>query len=361
MMPWIHRPWRHRAGGDKARSGASRRASVRRGGGIVAAVLGAWLFTACQGGSVDRGGATIQVDLRPLVQQMGGAPGGSAPASATFAPAAQGGPTPESITGPVDSIATTAVQSLIVGAVAIGFQATPLGPNTAITDTLKTSIRNALLNSTKFITLVRLPSNQSFVEFNVPPPEAIHWQVVVVGTRDTLGSLPDMRDDSPIYYGFNTDANGTGVFLSAKTVGSTPIDIQMKRACVVTSPPNGCAQYKDRSTPVVTQGVEIIHVYGINPNGTVSSTELLAGGPLVVRSTGGATCNSSAGCTVAVAVAAMPNSAALAPYIGAVVQTNHQRSPAQTADCIGASTDTLADLAKLNTPSCSVETYTTMF
>ncbi len=340
------------ATGATGGAGACLAPSLAMALGFAMALAGA----GCLGGGQDRGNGKITVDIRPLVEQMGGSTGASTlSAGGGIAPqsgaAPRGAVAPQSITGPGTSAATTDVLTLVIGAVAIGFQDTPLGPNTAITDALKDELQQAAMDSTQFVALAQLPTSDPFVEFDVPPPAAIHWQIVVVGLRDTERYLDQSGGNSPIYYGFNLDALGNPTFLSARTVSDAPIDVVMKRACVVSVPPNGCAQYKPDRTLVITPALEIVGVY---LDGSLSNL-LPPAVALPIRSAANVT-------------GAMGTLAAI-PGIGTAtsirIDTTHQLSPANAGNaiCMGASAANLYGSGPGNagTSTCSIESYTTNF
>lgn len=343
-----------RTAGRGVRAGAASGPAACLALGVATAL--ALALAACQGGGQERGNGRISVDIRPLVQQMGGSTGASAQGAGSGA-APQGAVAPQSanaplagpITGPGSSAATTDVLTLVIGAVAIGFQDTPLGADSAITDALKDDLQQAALDSTQFVTLAQLPTNDPFVEFDVPPPAAIHWQIVVVGLRDTVRYLNQAGGTSPIYYGFSQDAAGHPTFLSAKTAGDAPIDVLVKRACVVSAPPNGCAQYKPDRTLVITPAVEIVGVY---LNGSTTNV-LLPASALIVR-------NST---DVTSAISAI--NAIIGSAMSVRIDTTHQLSPANAgnAACVA---DTLSGLygalpGATTSGFCSVESYTTNF
>jgi hypothetical protein len=307
---------------------------------------GALLGAACQGGS-DRGGiGTISVDIRPLVEQMGGGTGSSASGDSSRRYSGL-------IAGPGPSPATTAVQTLIVGAVAIGFQDTPLAADAAITDTLRDELRQAEINSSQFIALTQLPTDNPFLEFSVPPPAATHWQIVAVGTRDAIHYLDEVRDDSPIYYGFNRDHSGIPVFLSAETLGNAPIEVVMKRACVLTLPPNGCAQFRPNRTFALTAAVEIVGVYFDG-----SAVNALSSPALIVRTEKDVT-NTGGPSGPIYSLAGIGSAASVR------IDTTHQLSPANAgnATCLAASAADLYGLVPgvAGISTCSVESYTTRF
>lgn len=241
------------------------RAALRGILAMAGALAALALLAGCFGGDSSRGTGRIQINLAPIVQQLGGSSTQTTQSSGTHSTL---------LAGPPASTAVTPVQTLVVGAIVIDFQDTPIGPDTPITDTVKNSLKDAAINSVQFLSLVGLPTSSDTAEFDAPPPGATHWQIVVVGMRDSITSFDQIGDNSPIYYGFNADANGVPFFLSSATVGSQPIDIQIHRACLVKSPPAGCAQFQTDRTFLATPAVEIVGVY---LNGSITNSLTGAG------------------------------------------------------------------------------------
>jgi hypothetical protein len=181
-------------------------------------------------------GGTIRVDLRALQSQVGG---GFATETA----------------GPGDSPATTAVKSLVIGAVVITFTDTPLSSDTNINSDLQDKLASDIINSVNYFSIVDLPTSEDFVEFKVPPPGAGHWQVAAVGTRTQILTFNDLNDNSAaIYYGFDE------AFHTTSGSSGPDVSLEMKRACFLDSPPNGCAAYGTDGNITITPTVTILDV-----------------------------------------------------------------------------------------------------
>jgi hypothetical protein len=232
--------------------------SSRRGTGIpgIAALLlmvAALGLAGCGNDNPSTSGGTMKVDIRGLKQQMG-----------------VGGPSTMS-TGVSDSPATTAVKSLIIGAVVITFSNTPLDETTQVTSDLQDKLASDVINSINYFSIVDLPTNDDFVEFKVPPPSAGNWQVAALGTRDQILTYTDLDDENvAIYYGFSPK------FYNTSGDSGPDVPITMSRACFIDSPPKGCAQYDETGAPVVTSDVL---VYGVYLNNDTTTNHMPGGGP----------------------------------------------------------------------------------
>jgi len=321
-------------------------ASIHLQAALTAAGLAAMLGLAGCGGSgsgMERG--KVQVDLRPVISQLND----RSPAIASASDSS-----PADITVPGASPTTDAVLSLVVGALVIDFTDTPLGPDSSITKAVQDQITDAVKNSIKYIKVVSLPVADAFITFDLPPPAAKHWEVFVVGTRDKINVLEDISDNSPIYFGFNTDASGKPYFLTAATYPTDPnfaLNVVMARACIANTPPLGCAQFKDDRTPAVTASVEIIGVY---LNGSSSPSSSLTY-PIVVRTGGGTSgaCNTNGGCDPSYVKTLLQPVSSGATSVK--VETTHQQSTGQSPACAGATT--VAGLRG----NCGSQFYTTTF
>ncbi|HEX7927827.1 MAG TPA: hypothetical protein VF678_09555, partial [bacterium] len=219
--------------------------SSRRGmafPGIAALLMVAMLALAgCGNDHPSDNGGTMKVDLRGIVSQMGGSGGGG------FS---------EMSVGVADSPATTAVKSLIIGAVVITFTDTPLDAGTPITQDLTDKLADDVINSINYFSIVDLPTSADSVEFKVPPPGAGHWQVAAIGTRKQILTYDDLNsDDVAIYYGF------TPQFFTTSGSTNPDVSITMNRACLIDTPPNGCASYDENGNAVVTDAVKVWAVY----------------------------------------------------------------------------------------------------
>ncbi len=298
---------------------------------------------------------SMQVDLSALNW------GDSAPASAASSSPMSARLRPDVVTGPGNTATTTYVLSLVIGAVVITFQDAPLGENTPITDALKDSLKNDVINSVKYFQLVQLPTSTPTVEFAAPPATAGHWQVAVIGLPNTINVLQDLSNtiDSqpPVYFGFNLnpDKSGDGVFLTTDAASGATVNMTMRRACVVNHPPLGCATFMPTagSAAQVTSGVEVVGVETQKSGEASFTLRAPVGGvvlPIVVRASGGNNpCANTAGavsiCSPAGAIAALSTGW---PELGLSgrgvagtrlnVKTTHMLSTGQPAFCSATST-----------------------
>ena len=175
--------------------------------------------------------------------------------------------------------ATSAVKSLVIGAIVITARDTPYTTDEALTDEDLENIEDDVINSAAYIGFVNLPTTEDTIEFLVPPPSAANWQIAAIGVDfemkylDELGE--DEHDDSIMYYGF------TPRFYNYDDIEDTPISITMKRACLANETVRGCATYSNILSvdPIVTSAVEIVDVQ-------INDVSVLpySGFPIIVRS-----------------------------------------------------------------------------
>jgi hypothetical protein len=300
----------------------------------------------CGGFGPRNDSGTMQIDLSSIVGQMGGAPSGSRQS-------------PASVSTPGDGVTTSVVTSIILGAIVIDFQNTPIGPKTPITKNLEDSLAGAAQRSVAFITIVQLPSSDSSVQVVAPPPETPNWQVFAIGTRNTISQLTDVNENSPIYYGFNVDAAGNPFFISGNNAPAT-VNVKVLRACIANTPPLGCAQYLSLTQAAVTTDVEIIGIYknGGGPNllgGAGPGTQVVG----TSRNGGGASASS-------VISIITTNGTILSGLSGATsvqVDTTHQEYPGNSNACRTANGATLlgTQAGQLTSSGCQVESYFTNF
>lgn len=177
--------------------------------------------------------------------------------------------------------ATSAVKSLVIGAIVITARDTPYTTDEALTDDDMEDIEDDVLNSAAYIDFVNLPTSDDTIEFLVPPPSAGNWQVAAIGVNFKMEYLDELdeteHDDAVMYYGF------TPVFYKYDDIEEdTVFSITMKRNCLANEEihPNGCATYSNilSDNPIVTSAVEIIDVK-INDE-SVSYSDF----PIIVRS-----------------------------------------------------------------------------
>jgi hypothetical protein len=105
----------------------------------------------------------------------------------------------------------------------------------------------------------------------------------------------------------------------------------MRRACLITTPPLGCAQYNLDHFSVVSSGVEIV---GVKVNG-LPVVGLL---PIVVRDGGNDTAScrdiGPGYCTPAAAADLLNGLTGVSTAKSLTVQTTHQLSPGQSSNCL---------------------------
>jgi hypothetical protein len=182
--------------------------------------------------------------------------------------------------------ATSAVKSLVIGAIVITARDTPYTMDEALTDDDMEDIEDDVLNSAAYIDFVNLPTSDDTIEFLVPPPSAGNWQVAAIGVdfeMDYLEQLDETdHDDAVMYYGF------TPIFYKYDDIKEDmpPISLTMKRNCLANDePPKGCATYSNIliDDPIVTPAVEIVgvEIFTFTDNETyeIDPSEL----PIIVR------------------------------------------------------------------------------
>jgi len=303
----------------------------KRLAGAALAILSLLALAACDGNSNPPDRPTLRVDLASIKQQLGGGAGGGALSTRGI--------------GQSGSPATTQVYSLVVGAVVITFTDQALASDTTLSDTLTDALEEDVKNSIVYFKIVDLPTAEDFVEFNLPPEAAGFWQVAAIATRAPISTFDDLSQDSiGVYYGFD------GV--RRRTVGTTEnVNLDMRRACLITTPPLGCAQYNLDRNSMVSPGVEIVGVVD-SQNASIAGTTPL---PIVVRDTVSTNC--ATGCSPA-AAAALLNAMTVANsgITGAVIKTTHQLSPGQPSNCT-ATPQTAANLIA----NCGEEDFVTTF
>jgi hypothetical protein len=253
------------------------------------------------------------------------------------------------ISGPGDSEATSAVESLVIGAIVITARDTPYTTDEVLTDKDMEDIEDDVLNSAAYIDFVNLRTTEDdTVEFTVPPPGAGNWQVAAIGVDFKMEALIDLdrdeHDDAVMYYGF------TPRFYSYDDIEEdTVLLIEMKRNCLANEDihPNGCATYSNilNDDPIVTPAVEIVDVK-IN-DASVSYDDF----PIIVRS------EADADAAISILNDIKDNYPLLGIRDYLTVITTHSLSPLQTDEACKALADnpsaTVEDLKKY----CEVQTY----
>jgi hypothetical protein len=263
-------------------------------------------------------GGTMTVDLRGIKNQLG-----------------NGFSTQD--TGVAGSTATTAVRSLIIGAVVITFSDSPLSETTQIDSGIEDKFASDVINSINFLSIVDLPTGENFVEFKVPPPSAGHWQVAAIGTKNRIERFQDLDDANvAIYYGFDDQFHTT-------SSGSQPdVSITMNRACFIDEPPLGCAQYTSLTTAVVSGSGTIVSFYNGENEGTRTGLPATATATLLTS-------------TVKTA-----NAGAFAAGNTVTVVATHPADPFYIANCSGYTYTTGRTLTALKSDPC-VGLFSTRF
>jgi len=248
--------------------------------------------------------------------------------------------------------ATSAVKSLVIGAIVITTRDTPYTIDEALTDDDMEDIEDAVLNSAAYIDFVNLPTSDDTIEFLVPPPSAEKWQVAAVGVNfkmDYLNELDeDEHDDAVMYYGF------TPIFYKYDDIEEdTVFSITMKRNCLANEEihPNGCATYSNilSDDPIVTPAVEIIDVK-INDE-SVSYSDF----PIIVRSEAVSDTNVvTSGTAVNILKGFKDSSLDIEDTF--TVFTTHSKNPLETNACKALADEASATVDELEN-NCEVQTY----
>ena len=251
---------------------------------------------------------------------------------------------------PGDSASTNAVQSLIVGAL-VTSRSTPYTSSLALTSTLLSALETDLTQSAQYFKITHLPTAENYVEFTVPPTSSGQWQIVAFAVSDKPTTLGEMKDSklsgTALYLGFNE------VFYSGNDGVDQAVEIKMKRACLVDTPPKGCAAYDEYKRAVVTAAVEIIEIK-INDI-PVTMVEY----PIVVRDNPAATNVQQVSASNAASMLRL-----LAFSVDAIsslhVRTTHVTNPAEASACQAFATKTSLTVTELET-ACQVQDYKISF
>jgi hypothetical protein len=246
-----------------------------------------------------------------------------------------GGPETQA-TGVTASPSETRVRSVIIGAVVITFQGSPLNSDSRINDDNVQGLIDDLINSVNFFTIVDLPTAADEIEFKVPPPGAGGWQVAAVGSRARLATFDDLKEENVIYYGFDENE---GQFRTTSAGAQPSVTLDMKRACFLKSPPLGCAAFGDERQATVTGSVEIL---GMELDGTAVPTGTDIMFPIFTRATantgswtpgGLPNCTETDTCSTAVVAAGLEAVADLSGAGTVRVLVSHRQANNQTSAC----------------------------
>ena len=248
--------------------------------------------------------------------------------------------------------ATSAVKSLVIGAIVITARDTPYTIDEALTDEDMEDIEDDVLNSAAYIDFVNLPTSDDTIEFLVPPPSAGNWQVAAIGVNFKMEYLEELdeteHDDAVMYYGF------TPIFYKYDDIEEdTVFSLTMKRNCLANEEihPNGCATYSNilSDDPIVTPAVEIVDVK-INDK-SVSYSDF----PIIVRSEAVSDTNVvTSGTAVNILEGFKDSSLDIEDTL--TVFTTHSKNPLETDACTDLADDPSATVNELKN-NCEVQTY----
>jgi len=256
------------------------------------------------------------------------------------------------ISGLGETDATSAVESLVIGAIVITARDTPYTTDEALTDEDMEDIEDDVLNSAAYIDFVNLPTSDDTIEFFVPPPSAENWQVAAIGVNFKMDYLEELdeteHDDAVMYYGF------TPIFYKHDDIEEdTILLIEMKRNCLANEivHPNGCATYSNilSDDPIVTPAVEIVDVK-INDK-SVSYSDF----PIIVRSEAVSDTNVVTSGTAVNILEGFKDSSLDIEDTFTVI-TTHSKNPLETEACKALADKASATVEELKN-DCEVQTY----
>jgi len=256
------------------------------------------------------------------------------------------------ISGLGETDATSAVESLVIGAIVITARDTPYTTDEALTDEDMEDIENDVLNSAAYIGFVILPTSDDTIEFLVPPPSAGNWQVAAIGVNFKMDYLEELdeteHDDAVMYYGF------TPIFYKYDDIEEdTVFSLTMKRNCLANEEihPNGCATYSNilSDDPIVTPAVEIIDVK-INDE-SVSYSDF----PIIVRSEAVSDTNVVTSGTAVNILKGFKDSSLDIEDTFTVI-TTHSKNSLETGACKALADEPSATVNELK-DNCEVQTY----
>ena len=228
------------------------------------------------------------------------------------------------------SPATDAVKTLIIGPLTYENRGRPYTLSEPVTSTVVDDLADDIANSANYLAFVSLPTDQEFIEFEVPLVSS-GWQVIAAASRNDIQTVDDLQQqtnkDSLVYHGFSEN-----VYMSAEDINDADLTITLTRACSVDMPekPKGCATFGENQVAVVTSAVEII---GVKLNDG-DYTPALITFPLIVRDTpvAGQVLPSIAEAdleSIVVEISASPT-----PLISSLtVLTTHRENPTETQTC----------------------------
>ncbi len=178
-------------------------------------------------------------------------------------------------TTPTASETSSEVKALIVGAMLVTKSETAYSANVPLSSQLESDLQSQLAKSIKFFSSIELPTDETYLEFDIPSDSAAKWQIVAIAGSQYFPDLVSLTaaliKESILYYGFSD------TLLENADVTLLPVEITMKRACLGGNTPKGCAIYDEDKNGVITADVEIVDV---SLNGQPIAIEFF---PLIVR------------------------------------------------------------------------------
>ena len=265
----------------------------------------------------------IMLDLRDLQSQMGILPPSSH--SRLSSPLA-------------GSSVHSEIKALIIGPLTFRNHTKPYSINEPVDDKFETDFENDVPNTSDFLKIIPLPTEEEFVEFEVP---AISdgWQVLAAGIRTLPDTLQDLgekeHDDTLAYVGFTEHS-----FLTPAELAESGVSLKLKRACASKSLPKGCATFNDKKKAQVSASVEIV---GLMMNDVEVTSKVF---PIVIRTD--AQANTAEDVLETLVVDKVSDIKKL------VVLTAHKLNPAESTACQALSETPTVQQLKTN---CEIQEY----
>ena len=253
------------------------------------------------------------------------------------------------VTSP-SSAAQTPVVTLIIAPLTFTNHGKPYSPDEPFTDTVKDDLENDAPNSANFIHFEQLPSDNDYIEVEVPNISE-GWQLLAAASTTTFTSIDDMTDndnnDALAYVGFTERA-----FTSVDDFNTNSGLLEMRRACYQDTPPKGCATFNENKDAIATDAVEILSI-------EINGTEEVHGSfpyPWVVRSGAIGTVDNVeiSAATALDRMNSVVSTLGKAGITSLKVKTSHQESLGQSAACIAlTAASTVSDFET----ECGIQEY----
>ncbi|MDX2470005.1 MAG: hypothetical protein QNL04_05445 [SAR324 cluster bacterium] len=247
--------------------------------------------------------AKVTIDVAAIKKQMGIAPN------------------PSIVAGEgVDS----EIQALVIGTLTIQETDTPWTNDLIKSGVLTSVFGQDLRNSENYFTIFHLPISEDALTIELPPQNSKHFQIVAVGLRTKPSTVREIgvgsHAGSAVYFGFSE------LFFNTNEVANGSLHISMKRGCLVSPTPDGCAVFGAlvADDPIVTESVEIL---GVKVNDS-DYTTYAANFPMIVSTTAQATT------AITYLKAVRDEIVATGVDISSLsVVTSHRTSTVESADC----------------------------